>query len=174
MFAVFLLHSSNFSIGEKSTDHLGKGDVTLDLSGFRQFGNEFDSIYRLDEKQNVMKRGAFLLGDYWFPAAHLDYYVAQPNGIPFLAIGDRNNIHHYARLNELRPFLHQGDDAYLVIVSNYFNLPDTNLVRQFDFITSPVIIPQIRQHTAVRNFYVYRLKNYKGRLDRSGVILARN
>jgi hypothetical protein len=167
--AIFLLHWSDLSIGNKSTEHLGKGDVTLDLSGFRQFGHGFDSLYRLDEKQNIMKPGAFLLSDYWFPAAHLDYYVARPNGISFLAIAGLTSIHHYAWLNQLRPFLHKGDDAYLVIVSNYFNVPDANLVQQFSSMSPPVIIPQMRGQTAVRNFYIYRLKDYRGNLNRSGV-----
>jgi hypothetical protein len=116
-----------------------------------------------------MKPGAFLLSDYWFPAAHLDYYVARPNGISFLAIAGLTSIHHYAWLNQLRPFLHKGDDAYLVIVSNYFNVPDANLVQQFSSMSPPMIIPQMRGQTAVRNFYIYRLKDYRGNLNRSGV-----
>ena len=168
---VFLLHWSTFSIGQKATpEHLGKGDVTLDLSGFREFANEFDSLYQMDAKSSIMKPHAFLVSDYWFPAAHLDYYVAHTNSIPFLAIGPLNNIHHFAWLNKRNNFLTQGDDAYLVIVSNYFNLPSKNLVQQFNSMMPPVIIPQMRGQTAVRNFYIYRLKNYKGQIESSGVL----
>jgi hypothetical protein len=170
MIGIFLLHFSSFSIGDKSAEHLGKGDVTLDLSGFKKFGSDFDSLYEADKKSGIMKSDAFLLGDYWFPAAHVDYYVATPRGIPFLAIGGLNNIHHYAWLNRKRKFLQQGDDAYLVIVSNYFNLPSKSLVEQFDSVMSPVIIPQMRGQTTVRSFYIFRLKNYKGKVPTSGVL----
>jgi len=168
---VFLLHWSTFSIGQKvPAEHLGKGDVTLDLSGFREFANEFDSLYQMDAKSGIMKPHAILVSDYWFPAAHLDYYVAQPNLIPFLAIGPLNNIHHFAWLNKTQSFLKPGDDAYFVVVSNYFNLPSKNLVQQFSSIMPPVIIPQMRGQTAVRNFYIYRLKDYKGQIQSNGVL----
>jgi len=167
---IFLLHFASFSTGDKTPERLGKDDVTLDLSGFEQFGKDFDSLYLADQKSGIMKPGSFLMSDYWFPAAHMDYYVATPRGIPFLAIGELNNIHHYAWLNRRRKFLKQGDDAYLVIVSNYYNLPSNSLVQQFDSIMSPALIPQMRGKIPVRNFYVYRLKGYKGAVPTSGVL----
>jgi hypothetical protein len=73
-------------------------------------------------------------------------------------------------LNAQRPFLQKGDDAYLVIVSNYANLPSHKLLTQFENCLPPVVITQYRSGTAVRNFFIYRLKSYNGKLPLNGLL----
>ncbi len=55
------------------------------MSGWKQFGYDFNELYKQDIEKGTMKEGALIMTDYWFPAAHLDYYVAhgqrdQPDG----------------------------------------------------------------------------------------------
>jgi hypothetical protein len=68
------------TIGSAEEKNLGKGDITLDLSGWKSFALQMDSIYRSDIESKKMKPGAVLISDYWFPAGHLDHYA----GLPYL------------------------------------------------------------------------------------------
>jgi 4-amino-4-deoxy-L-arabinose transferase-like glycosyltransferase len=157
-------------LGKKEERVLGTGDVTLDMVGWDRFSRRFDSIYRADAKSGLMKSNAFILSDFWYPGAHLDFYVARPNQIPFLAIGRMNDIHHYAWLNEERPFLEPGADAYFIYPSNYYGPPKQGLKNYFYRVDDSLVLSQDRSGIRVRNFVVYRLHDYKGGLPRNGVV----
>jgi hypothetical protein len=156
-------------MGNSQWQELGSSDVTLDMNGWRKFGTQFDSLYNSDLKTANIRNNPVLVADYWFPAAHLDYYVARPAGIRFMAIGGLTAIHHYAWLNVTRPTIQKDDDAYFVTVSNFYNPPSPQLTSQFEYVLPPVTITQYRIGTAVRNYFIYRLKRYKGTLPLSGV-----
>jgi hypothetical protein len=158
------------NIGSKDIQELGKHDVTLDMNGWKQFGSQFDSLYRHDLTKGIMHKSTFIISDYWFPAAHIDYYVARRFGIRFLAIGDLTAIHHYAWLNKIRPFLKKGDDAYFITVSNFYNPPKQNLSHQFETVSDMAKITQYRLGVPVRNFFIYRFKNYQGNIPTSGIL----
>lgn len=158
------------NIGSKEWTHLGAQDPTLDMNGFRDMAPRVDSLYREDVRHGLIGASPFLLSDYWFPAAHIDYYIARPYGFRFLAIGSGAAIHQYAWINEDRPFLQPGDDAYFISVSNYFNPPADKLSACFDTVLPPVALTQYRGGVPVRNFFIYRLKGYKGGLPRNGVL----
>ena len=156
-------------MGNSQWQELGAGDVTLDMNGWKKFGAQFDSLYKVDIKTANIGNNPLVLADYWFPAAHLDYYVAGPAGLRFMAIGGLTAIHHYAWLNVIRPTIQKNDDAYFVTVSNFYNPPSPTLTSQFEYVSLPVTITQYRSGIAVRNYFIYRLKRYKGTLPLSGV-----
>jgi hypothetical protein len=158
------------NIGEKEWTHLGAGDPTLDMNGFKDIAPRMDSLYRHDRQQGLIGQAPFLVADYWFPAAHIDYYIARPYGFRFLAMGGGAAIHQYAWINAARPFLQAGEDAYFIAVSNYFNPPAERITRQFEMVSAPVAITQYRSGVPVRNFFVYRMRHYKGGLPRDGVL----
>ncbi len=164
------VHWLPVNIGKKDDFHLGEGDPMLDMSGFHQLRYQFDSLYRIDIKNGLVQPQTFVVSDYWFPAAHFDYYVCRPLQLSFLAIGDLPAIHHYAWLNATRPFLTPGNDAYFITVSNYYNPPSPKLVAQFEKVVAPVLLTQYRNGATVRHFIVYRLLHYKGNIPVNGVL----
>ncbi len=155
-------------LGKKDTKDLGKGDITLDMNGWKEFSQKFDSLYRSDIKNGSMKPNSTIIADYWFPAAHLDYYVATPFRINFMAIGKLRDIHHYAWLNKERPGLMAGSDAYFIYPSNYYGPPQEELRRHFHHADSLVIL-QTRMNLPVRNFVIYRMHGYLGGIGSDGV-----
>ena len=159
-----------YNAGNKEWNHLGEGDPTLDMNGFKKFGNQFDSLYKEDISEGRIGKAAFLLSDFWFPAAHIDYYVARPGKINFMAVGNITSIHHYAWLNKERPSLQPGADAYFITVSNYFHSPPAKLTAQFGKTWPPVIITQYRAGAAVRNFFIFRLTGYRGGIPGDGIL----
>ena len=168
--AISLVKWLPVNIGSKNSQELGQHDVTLDMNGWKEFGIRLDSLYRNDVARGIMKQKTFLISDYWFPAAHVDYYVARRYGMPFLAVGDLSAIHHYAWLNKIRQPLKRGDDAYFISVSNFYNSPKQSLANQFGTISDTATITQYRSGVPVRNFFIYRLKNYRGNIPISGIL----
>jgi hypothetical protein len=164
------IHWLPFAMGSKDEQHLGAGDLLLDMSGWEGFAQDFDSLYRQDVKAGIMRQGAFMTTDYWFPAAHLDYYVARPGKIRFTAAGSLHGLHHYAWLNKYRPAPIEGQDGYYIAVSNYFDPPPATLLELFQKADPPITINQYRQGRLVRHFFLYRLHHYKGGLPPTGII----
>ncbi|MEO7769073.1 MAG: glycosyltransferase family 39 protein, partial [Ferruginibacter sp.] len=148
------------TIGKKSEPGLGDGDFTLDIYGWRQVEKEFKKVQGADIASGATST-TFILSNKWFPGAHIDYYVAQPSHMDFIAIGELIDIHTYAWLNNYRKKIRWGDDAYFITVSNYFCDPKQQYKGLFKEVTVPVIITQMRAEKPVRNIYIYLLKNYQ-------------
>lgn len=137
---------------------LGKNDLTLDMYGWAQFGEKFSQLADKDFYSRNMNADAPIISHKWFPAAHLDYYVARDYGYNLLAIGDLDAIHKYAWINRERPQLRQGSDAYFITSSRNFKNPEY-LLKYFKWIEKPEIIRIFKGKKHVENFFVYRLRN---------------
>ncbi|ANH79680.1 hypothetical protein A8C56_00645 [Niabella ginsenosidivorans] len=164
--SVFLPYTFN----KKDPLQTGKGDLLLDFTGWKQFAKDFRAVYINDAANGVMKPNAFIVSDYWFPAAHFNWYLADKDHYPFMAVGALNNIHQFAWLNQQRPGLTTGADAYYITVSNYYRAPEKALTNSFAMTGPALIIPQFRIGQVVRNFYIIRLHYYKGNIRPSGII----
>jgi 4-amino-4-deoxy-L-arabinose transferase-like glycosyltransferase len=157
-------------LGKKEERVLGDGDITLDMTGWRNFAGEFNKLRNADIKKGLMSANSFIISDKWFPAANLDYYVATPLRIRLFAAGKLLDLHNYAWLNQTRPHPESGDDAYFIFPSNYYNAPKKGLRDFFEHTDDPELIPQYRSAVHVRDFVIIRLHHYKGGLPSNGVI----
>jgi hypothetical protein len=159
---VLVIRYLPFQIGSSRDNDLGTGDVTLDMSGWKSFSKRLDSLYQADILSGKMKPDAVLIADYWFPAGHLDHYCGIPFRHNLIVFGPLHNIHHFAWLNQLRPRLTPGCDAYFVFPSNYYGPPDRSLKKDFIQVEDSMLIPQYRNGIRVRNFVVYRMHEFRG------------
>ena len=157
-------------LGSKDQPNMGSGDFTLDLYGWKNFELQFRKLLTADIRDKEMKPGAVLISDKWFPAAHLDYYVAHSLNMKLYAFGSLFEIHHFAWLDQVNGAIKPGTDAYYIAPSNYYSNPLQNFSHNFKTIETPIIIPEFRDGKEVRCFYVYRMKNYTGGLNNSGQI----
>ena len=151
-----------FRIGSNLQNRLGTGDITLDMCGWKSFSQQLDSLCRSDISSSRMNPGAILISDYWFPAGHLDHYYCRPYQHNLLAFGPLQNIHHFAWLNQRRPRLTKGTDAYFIYPTNYYGPPDVKLKNDFSSIEDSILIPQNRAGNIVRYFIVYRMHGFRG------------
>jgi hypothetical protein len=151
-----------FRIGSSQEKNIGKGDISLDMSGWHSFAVRFDSLYQADIASHNMKQDAVLISDYWFPAGHLDHYYGIPYYHNLLVLGPLNDIHHFAWLNQRRPRLKRGSDAYFIYPSNYYGPPKTALKNNFTLVEDSLRIPQFRNGKLVRYFIVYRMHDFRG------------
>jgi hypothetical protein len=144
------------------TGDLGKGDISLDMTGWRRFSKSLDSLYQSDISSGRMSPNTVILSDYWFPAAHLDHYYGIPYRHNVLAIGPVGDIHHFAWMNQRRPRILTGSDAYFIYPSNYYGPPKATLKNKFQTVGDSILIPQYRGGRSVRNFVIYRLHEFRG------------
>ncbi len=149
-------------IGDRKINYLGTGDITLDMIGWKKFASGFDSLYKTDIRTGMMKPGAIIISDYWFPAGHLDHYCAVPFHRNLLAFGNLNSIHHFAWLNKIRPRLIVGTDAYFIYPTNEYGPPNPNLKDAFVSVEDSVLVPQFRSGRLERYFVIYRMHHFRG------------
>lgn len=140
----------------------GEGDPTMDMFGMDQIAAGVGSILERDVRIHRLAPDAPILSYRWFPAAHLDYYVASPLGRRLLAAGPLDAVHKYWWIDRRRQPLEVGDDAYYVAVSNWYADPEDRFGRLFESIDGPDTIPVFRGGAHVKNAFVYRLRGYNG------------
>ena len=106
----------------------------------------------------------------WFPAAHIEMYVARQSHQEVIGIGKLEDLHEFAWLNKERKPLQKGDDAYCIVPSNLpLNVKEV-YGGLFTYIHAPVVINQMRGGKAVRYFYVYRLKGFKNNTTKDSLL----
>jgi len=134
---------------DQSDDHrsLGRKDVSLDMYGWKQLGQKF-------------KHGDLpIISHRWFPAANLDYYVARPNGIKVLALGELSNIHKYAWINKDRGGFELGMSAIYITLSRDYRDPVELYQSYFREIIPLDTIRINRGKKHVQNAFVYQLND---------------
>ncbi len=148
------------TIGSNNKDEMGDGDFTLDMYGWKEMGTNFGEWMKQEKLQNQLPANNTIVCNKWFPASHIDYYVARKNNMQVIGTGIMNDLHQYVWLNHYRNDLKKGDSSLCIIPSNYMvNLPDTYL----EYFTSAKLLhtfPITREHATVRYFNVYLLKGY--------------
>jgi Dolichyl-phosphate-mannose-protein mannosyltransferase len=160
--AVLAIHFSPFVLHKDRPERLGQNDFTLDMYGWKSFAADFDSLYKNDVRAGIMHENPAIISDYWFPAAHLDHYVAMPEHLNLLVFGPLNHVHQFAWLNESRPRLQAKSDAYFIYPTNEYGPPAKDLRNVFSQVDDSLLLPQWRNGHIVRNFVVYRLHGFTG------------
>ena len=149
------------TIGKSEKARMGEYDFTLDMYGWRDFGNSFKKWYELEVKNGALKPRMKILCNAWFPAAHLDYYVAPLINSHVVSLGELYDIHHYAWLNTYRGGVQKGEDLLCVVPSNYPEDVETNFGKKFHSIQKVITFSQYRSGKICRYFSIYILRSCK-------------
>lgn len=146
---------------QKDGLNIGKGDLTLDMYGWEEAGQKFDSLYRSDIANKIMPYGAPIIVTHWFPAAHIDYYIATRTMQQTLGMGSILDLHQYYWMNKYKKQLKKGDAAYFIVSSNLFNYKTFDMVmNSFMRYEMPLVIPELRGGIICKQLYVFRLIGY--------------
>jgi hypothetical protein len=143
------------TLGSKDQHRYGDGDFTLDMYGWKNFGKTFDSIYR-STHQTAHANKTMIICNKWFPAAHIEMYVANPLKIPVIGYGSIEDIHQYHWLNKQRNLpINDSIDLYYIVPSNYFSEINTSeLLKNFSPTKIDTVL-QYRSNVLARKFYIY-------------------
>ncbi len=149
------------TLGSREPQRYGEDDFTLDMYGWKKFASEFNPWLIDQQAKNILPENVRLVSHKWFPAAHLDYYVARPLRLDLIGVGELTDLHQYFWLNATRNDLKQGDSAVCVIPSNY---PVSLEEAYLPYFTSADLLKTFsvaRGGEVARHFRVYRLNDYQ-------------
>jgi len=162
--ATLLINFYPGTLGTKEKLKMGNGDFTLDIYGWEKISKHLDSIFKTDLKMGLVKKDYCLISNKWFPASHIDFYIAKPLHLKLFLLGKLNEIHQYYFLNKERGNISIGNDAYCIIPSNYQFDAKAEFSKIFKQIDSVTVIPQYRSGVICREFLLLRCKDYRGEI----------
>ena len=147
---------------KKSGLNTGEGDFTLDMYGWKETGIKIDSVFKSDSIKKTMPGNAPIIINNWFPAAHIDFYIASITSHETYALGNLFNLHQYFWYNQYKKPLRNGDAAYFIMPSNLYKPEDIEQLKQnFLSISPPDVICIYRQRVLCKRIYIFRLKGYR-------------
>ena len=132
-------------------------DITVEMYGWDQLREKFDALIQEDQKEQRMMPDVYLVSSKWFPAAHLDHYVATPLEKKLLVLNTLDEIHKYAWINIERGGVNPGSDAYYITTDLYFKDPNDLYKADFQTIEQPDTIIIYRRNLPVKEVYIYRM-----------------
>jgi hypothetical protein len=143
--------------GSHDRSDYGRGDITLDMYGWRKASLQFDSLYRDDVNKDRMPANAAMVTSKWW-GAHVEYYFARPLHLKMIGLGKPLQLNEYLWTNKWRKGDVDLNNAYCIIPSD-----DTYYVPA-DFFQSKelaMIIDVNRNGKLAHAFAVYRLRGLK-------------
>jgi len=138
---------------------LGRNDITLDMFGWKQAGEQFKLLNEFEVKQGKMSQSAPILAYKWYNAGHIDYYVARQVGKSVIALGDLNDQRNYAWINRRRNLPGDIKEAYYISPSRDYKSPYEICAELFKTIEPIDTMRIVRAGKVVENMLVFRLRN---------------
>ena len=164
LLAIILLiycYPGNFGVPSGKT--MGYGDITLDMQGWKQGGEKFDSIYTTYQQKKIIAQNTPVICAKWW-GAHIEYYFCRPENIQMIGLGNMMDLHEYTWMNGLRKDSVNMQQAFCIVPSDeFYNVRKTysNYYNNVDSITN---IQLLRNGNPSHSFYVYLLSGWKGKI----------
>jgi hypothetical protein len=137
----------------------GKNDFTLDMYGWKQAGKKFTKFLAKEGISEHDHDKLAIVADKWFPAAHLDYYLAYPLNIDLIALGGIERIHKYYWINKRRK-LSKTDRIFYITDSRNYNGPEEFAGCFKEIIPMDTLIID-RNHKTAKHIYIYDMVDFK-------------
>lgn len=142
----FLLPASVISSKEK----LGKNDVLLDMYGWKQASEKLSIVFNEYDLNKVP-----IISNNWYPAAHIDYYIARPNKMKVYGVGTLDKIHKYYWINNINPKLEK--EVLYITDGRNFKDPVTLFKNDYQDVSIIKTIPITRNGIIVKYVFLYKL-----------------
>ena len=136
---------------------VGEDDFTLDMYGWDQAGIKFQQFLKKEGIKEEDYNKVKIISNKWFPAAHIDFYVAHPLNIDLFISGEIEQAHKYQLINKARK-INQGYKLYYITTSQQFFDPD-KLTWKFSKIIPKDTIEIKRNGKVVKNLFIYELSD---------------
>jgi hypothetical protein len=159
------------TIGSKKANDYGSGDFTLDMSGWKDLEKDYSNWLRQQSDRNELKSLKFVCNK-WFPAAHVEYYLAEPMHTTVIGVGALDDLHNFAWLNKARSDLKKGQDALCIVPSNYNLDVIAAYGNSFSSVQQLHVFKEQRSGKTTRFFTLFHLKNYAGN-DQAHTIIVK-
>jgi len=160
--SLFILYYPG-DFGKTKPPYRGINDLTVDNYGWKQAGEQFDSLYENDKRNGTITKATPVVCYKWW-GAHQEYYFCRPLNIQMIGLGGIINLHEYLWMNTLRKDKVDLSKAYCIVPSDeFYNAKKMyeNFYSQIDLIKN---ISIIRSGKPAIDFYIYRLSGWKNNL----------
>ena len=133
---------------------LGTNDVTLDMYGWHQAAIKFQQFLTKEGVEQKDYDKVKVITNNWFPAAHIDFYMAHPQNIAIFVSGTLGETHKYYWINKTRK-INTGDKIYYITSSQFFKDPEGLEGKYARFVPGDTI--QIKRNgQTVKNLFIYK------------------
>lgn len=149
---------------KKKIINMGKGDVTLDMYGWKNAATTIGMVLKKDISTGRMDKNSVIVCNHWYPAAHIDYYIGQTIGRPVIGLGDMYDLHHFEWLNAYQLKNKNITDAWCIVPSNYSCDVKAVYGQRFSSVDTLGIVPSYRSGAVCRYFTIYRLRHFIGKV----------
>ena len=134
----------------------GRNDVTLDMYGWEKVALSIADFLKKEKLTHLP-----IVSDKWFPAAHIDYYIAHTNHMNVYGIGGLNAIHKYYWINKKLPSIdHKKNHLYITDSRNYRH-PKKVYSKNYQKFQLLKTFPIKRNHETVKFVFLYKLTKNK-------------
>jgi 4-amino-4-deoxy-L-arabinose transferase-like glycosyltransferase len=140
------------TFGKQNQAELGRGDFTLDMYGWSTEGPVIAGYLKRKELSRYR-----IASPQWFPAAHIDEYIARAAGTSVYGLGPLFDIHQYHWINDKRGEPKLKDTLLYIEVSNLPRRPEQVTGSRFSSFQLDTVFTQNRNGRPARNFFIYRL-----------------
>lgn len=169
-FATIKWYPGNLFV-KANINEIGKGDVTLDMTGWKDLEKQFSQLRNIDIKNGKMKESDALIINNWYPAGHFYFYLSRPLQMRMIAVGRLNDIHKFAWMNLAIPEIKPKENAYFIVASNMFQDPSLLFSDLFEEVKLHKTLEQKRSNKLVRKWYIYHLYNAKSAIGNKHPLL---
>lgn len=135
-------------------------DPTSDITGWDNLGSQFSALRTKHIEEGKISKNHCFLSDRWFPAAHYDYYLAEPNQIPLICTGDITQSHKYLWINKNRGGIPLGYDAYYITAEPENRSAEKLYGNHFESISKSDTIIIYRNNKPFVTYSLYILRHY--------------
>ncbi|AUC14596.1 hypothetical protein BTO06_05345 [Tenacibaculum sp. SZ-18] len=148
----FVINNGLFLPEENSVqkEKLGRKDALLDMYGWEQASEKITQVFKEEYVSDLP-----IISNRWYPAAHIDYYIARPNDMKVYGIGNLNEIHKYYWINQTYSEL--GDEVLYITDSRNFKNPETLFEHSYSKINLLRTLPIERSGVVVKYVFLYKL-----------------
>jgi hypothetical protein len=132
---------------------LGSNDVTLEMYGWRQAGIKFQQFLKREGIVQTDHDKVKIITNNWYPAAHIDFYLAHPLNIDLLVEGTLGKTHKYYWINKVRK-MNTSDKIFYITSSQLFKDPVIFAGTYHRFVARDTL--QIKRNgKTVKNLFIY-------------------
>ncbi|MCF2873209.1 MULTISPECIES: ArnT family glycosyltransferase [unclassified Tenacibaculum] len=131
-------------------EELGKNDVLLDMYGWEQASEKLSIIFKEHDLNQIP-----IISNNWYPAAHIDYYIARPNDMSVYGLGTLDRIHKYYWINKENPKL--GNEALYITDGRNFKDPKDLYGDKYQNISMIKAVPIKRRGVVVKYLFLYKM-----------------
>ncbi len=146
--------------GNKDEAQLGKGDITLDMYGWKKAGKEFTDFYLQQVKSRKIPPSTPLICTSW-SGAHLEYYFGRPAGIIMIGVGPINDLHQYFWTNQWRFSLVSMDTSLCILPSDQVWPALSTYEKYYRQVALIDTIEITRSRLPAHRFHIYRMSGFK-------------